>query len=54
MSKTRINTTIDSEVWKEIKKIAIDNGTNVNEILERLLREYIQKTKGVDSNDKCN
>lgn len=45
MSKTRINTTIDSELWKEIKKYAIDKDSKVNEILETLIREFLNNNK---------
>lgn len=45
MSKTRINTTIDSDLWKEIKKYAIDKDSKVNEILETLIREFLNNNK---------
>lgn len=41
--KVRFTTTIDEELLKKIKVKAIEEGKNVNEILEELLREYLKR-----------
>jgi len=38
--KERIHTTIDSKILKEIKKQAIDEGLNINELIEKMWRIY--------------
>lgn len=43
MSKTKFTTTIDSELVKEIKIRAIQEGKSVAKILEELIKEYISK-----------
>ena len=40
---TSIN--IDSELWKDVKKKAIDLGITATEFLEEALREKLAKTK---------
>ena len=45
MDKTRINTTINTALWKEIKKYAIDKDMNVNEVLEKLISEFLEKER---------
>ena len=41
--KVRFTTTIDEELLKKIKVKAIEEGKNVNEIIEELLREYLKR-----------
>lgn len=41
--KVRFTTTIDEELLKKIKVRAIEEGKNVNEIIEELLQEYLKR-----------
>lgn len=41
--KVKFTTNIDKELLKEIKVRAIEEGKNVNEIIEELLREYLKR-----------
>jgi len=41
--KVRFTTTIDEELLKRIKIKAIEEGKNVNEIIEKLLQEYLKR-----------
>ena len=41
--KVRFTTTIDEGLLKKIKVRAIEEGQNVNEIIEKLLREYLRR-----------
>ncbi|GMG96872.1 ribbon-helix-helix protein, CopG family [Tepidimicrobium xylanilyticum] len=41
--KVKFTTNIDEELLKKIKIKAIDEGKNVNEIIEKLLREYLKR-----------
>ena len=41
--KVRFTTTIDEELLKKIKVKAIEEGKNVNEIIEELLKEYLKR-----------
>jgi len=41
--KVRFTTTIDEELLKKIKVRAIEGGQNVNEIIEKLLQEYLRR-----------
>jgi hypothetical protein len=36
---------IDSELWREVKKMAIDKGVTATEYLEQALREKLAKDK---------
>ena len=36
---------IDSELWREVKKMAVDNGVTATEYIERALREKLSKDK---------
>ena len=36
---------IDSELWREVKKMAIDKGVTATEYLERALKEKLYKDK---------
>lgn len=44
--KKRITIYIDSEVYKEAKKICVDKETNISREIEKLLKELIEKRKG--------
>lgn len=41
--KVKFTTNIDEELLKKIKVLAIKQGKNVNEIIEKLLREYVKR-----------
>lgn len=41
--KVRFTTTINNGLLKKIKVKAIEEGKNVNEIIEELLREYLKR-----------
>jgi len=41
--KVKFTTNIDEELLKEIKVRAIEEGRNVNEIIEELLRKYLKR-----------
>jgi len=41
--KVRFTTTIDEGLLKRIKVRAIEEGKNVNEIIEELLRKYLER-----------
>ena len=41
--KVRFTTTINEELLKKIKVRAIEEGKNVNEIIEELLQEYLKR-----------
>ena len=46
MAKTKINTTIESTLWKEIKKYAIDKDMNFDEVLEKLIADFLEQEQG--------
>ena len=41
--KVKFTTTIDEELLKKIKVKAIEEGQNVNEIIEKLFQEYLKR-----------
>lgn len=41
--KVKFTTNIDEELLKKIKVRAIEEGQNVNEIIEKLLQEYLKR-----------
>jgi len=41
--KVKFTTTVDEELLKKIKVRAIEEGKNVNEIIEKLLQEYLKR-----------
>jgi len=43
MTKKRINLTIAEQVYKDLKKKAIDENTSVSQLLERIAKEYLEK-----------
>lgn len=45
MSKVKFTTTIDENLLEQIKIIAIKEKRSVSAILERLIKEYLEKNK---------
>ena len=45
--KVIFTTTIDEELLKKIKVRAIEEGKNVNEIIEKLLQEYLKQKEHI-------
>lgn len=45
IKKTKFTTNIDDNLLTEIKKHAIDEKKDVNQILEPLIADYLQKVK---------
>lgn len=43
--KKKFTTTIDDEIIKKAKIKAIEEGISVAELLEKLLKEYLESTK---------
>ncbi len=43
MAKQKFTTTIDIELLKQIKKRAIDENRSVSDLLEELIKEYLEK-----------
>ena len=41
--RVKFTTNIDEELLKKIKIRAIEEGKNVNEIIEKLLQEYLKR-----------
>lgn len=41
--KVKFTTNIDEELLKKIKIKSIEEGKNVNEIIEKLLQEYLKR-----------
>ena len=41
--KVKFTTNLDEELLKKIKVRAIEEGKNVNEIIEELLEEYLER-----------
>jgi len=46
MPKTNISTTISTEIFKSLKKLAIDLGKPYNFLLEEAIKELLAKHKG--------
>lgn len=43
MGRVTTSIKIDPELWKEVKKLAIDKGVTVSELLESLVRKEVKK-----------
>lgn len=46
--RVKFTTTIDEKVLKGIKKAAVDQGVNVNDIVEKQLKKYLKKNDVTD------
>lgn len=44
MERKTTSIKIDPELWKETKKLAIDRGIEVSELVETVLRKELQRT----------
>lgn len=49
MPKVKFTTTVEKELLEQIKIQAIKEHCSVSEILERLLKEYLSKPRGSQS-----
>lgn len=49
MARKHITTSIENELQKEIKKLAIDLERPLNDILEEAIRDFLKK-HGIESN----
>lgn len=43
MKRVKFTTNIDEELLKKIKMVAIEKNLNVNEIIEKLLKDYLKE-----------
>nr|DAF20297.1 MAG TPA: hypothetical protein [Inoviridae sp.] len=41
--KSRLNVMIDSELHKELKMLAVKNGTTIVELVTNAVKEYLEK-----------
>ena len=48
MARKNINTTIDEDLYKEIRILALQKGTNANDLIEEGMRYVIEKYKNQD------
>lgn len=46
MGKVKFTTTIDESLLEQIKILAIKEKCSVSAILEKLIKEYLEKSKG--------
>jgi hypothetical protein len=46
MAKQKFTTTIDAELLKQIKKKAIDENRSVSDLLEELIKKYLEESEG--------
>lgn len=46
MGKVKFTTTIDESILEQIKILAIKEKCSVSAILERLIKEYLEKNEG--------
>ena len=47
--RVKFTTTLDSEILKKLKIQAVEEGTDVSKILEKLMIEYLEKQRGNSS-----
>lgn len=45
MKKAKTTVVVEKEIWKEFKKLAIDKEVRISELLERVVREYVKKSR---------
>lgn len=43
--RVKFTTTLDVELLREIKLVAVKESTDVSKILEKLIKEYLEKQK---------
>ena len=46
--KSYINTTVDTELLKSVKMLAIQEGTRLNQLLEEAMRDLLKKHEKKD------
>lgn len=47
MKRVKFTTNIDEELLKKVKIVAVEKGLNVNDIIENLLKDYLEKTNKI-------
>jgi len=47
MKRVKFTTNIDEELLKKVKIVAVEKGLNVNDIIENLLKYYLEKTNKI-------
>lgn len=45
MKKAKTTVVVEKEIWKEFKKLAIDKEVRISELLEKVVREYVRKSR---------
>jgi hypothetical protein len=43
MAKTKATIVVETDVWKEFKKLAIEKDMRISELLETLVSDYMKK-----------
>ena len=49
MARKNINTTIDEDLYKDIRILALQKGTNANDLIEEGMRYILDKYKGTEN-----
>ena len=54
MARVRFDTTLEEALLKKLKILAIERDVNVNELLEKMITEYLEKDQNNLNNIKSN